>query len=195
MIDRHWYSYHEESILKESTCVKMSLASGVRIAPIRRKNVLPLFAESREVCMSLQFGVSLPQGWNMELAGIKDSIEAYEVMTRVAQTADEVGFASAWLVDHFHTTPRPAQEVTFECWTTTAALARDTTPIRIGQTVTCNGYRNPALLAKMASTVHVLPHWRLTFGIGAGTNTNIAAMATTILILLSACSVSVRLCR
>ena len=84
--------------------------------------------------MSLQFGVSLPQGWNMELAGTKDPIEAYEVMTRVAQTADEVGFASAWLVDHFHTTPRPSQEVTFECWTTTAAVARDTRRIRIGQT-------------------------------------------------------------
>src|SRR6266480_7932613 len=146
----------------------MPFAPGVRNAPIRRKNVLPVFAESREVYMSLQFGVSLPQGWNMELAGIKDPIEAYEVMTRVAQTADEVGFASAWLVDHFHTTPRPSQEVTFECWTTTAAVARDTRRIRIGQTVTCTGYRNPALLAKMASTVDVLSRGRLNFGIGAG---------------------------
>jgi F420-dependent oxidoreductase-like protein len=118
--------------------------------------------------MSLQFGLSLPQGWNMELAGIKDPIEAYEVMTCVAQTADFVGFASAWLVDHFHTTPRPSQEVTFECWTTTAALARDTKRIRIGQTVTCTSYRNPALLAKMASTVDILSHGRLNFGIGAG---------------------------
>ena len=32
--------------------------------------------------MSLKFGVSLPQGWNMELASIKDPVEAYEVMTR-----------------------------------------------------------------------------------------------------------------
>ncbi len=118
--------------------------------------------------MSLQFGISLPQGWNRELANIKDPIEAYEAMTRVAQTADEVGFASAWLVDHFHTAPRPSQEVTFECWTTTSALARDTRRIRIGQTVTCNGYRNPALLAKMASTVDVLSHGRLTLGVGAG---------------------------
>lgn len=118
--------------------------------------------------MSLEFGLSLPQGWTMELASIRDPVEAYEALTRVAQVADEVGFASAWLVDHFHTIPYVSQEVTFECWTTTAALARDTKRIRVGQMVTCNGYRNPALLAKMASTVDVLSHGRLNFGIGAG---------------------------
>lgn len=117
--------------------------------------------------MALQFGISLPQGWIMELANIHKPIEAYETMTRVAQTADELGFASAWLVDHFHTIP-PSQELTFECWTTTAALARDTQRIRIGQMVTCTAYRNPALLAHMASTVDVLAHGRLNFGIGAG---------------------------
>jgi F420-dependent oxidoreductase-like protein len=118
--------------------------------------------------MTLQFGLLAPQGWTMDLVGIKDPVEAYEKMTRVAQTAEEVGFASVWLVDHFHTIPQPSQEVTFECWTTTAALARDTKRIRVGQMVTCNGYRNPALLAKMASTVDVLSHGRLNFGIGAG---------------------------
>jgi F420-dependent oxidoreductase-like protein len=118
--------------------------------------------------MTLTFGVLVPQGWTMDLAKIKDPVEAYEMMTRVAQTADEVGFASAWLVDHFHTSPYPSQEVTFECWVSTAALARDTRSIRIGQMVTCNSYRHPALLAKMASTVDVLSHGRLNFGIGAG---------------------------
>src|SRR6266702_1274696 len=139
-----------------------------RIAPIRKNFLLPCFTESREWFMSLKFGLSLPQGWTMDLASIKDPVEAYEGMTRVAQTADEVGFDSVWLVDHFHTIPHPSQEVTFESWTTTAALARDTKRVRVGQTVTCNGYRNPALLAKMASTVDVLSHGRLNFGIGAG---------------------------
>jgi F420-dependent oxidoreductase-like protein len=64
--------------------------------------------------------------------------------------------------------PTPELETTFECWISTAALARDTTSIRIGQMVTCNSYRNPALLAKMASTVDVMSHGRLDFGIGAG---------------------------
>src|SRR5579859_2642682 len=118
--------------------------------------------------MSLKFGVLVPQGWTMDLADIRDPVEAYETMTSIAQTAEEVGFASVWLVDHFHTTPHPTQEVTFECWTSTAALARDTRSIRIGQMVTCNSYRNPALLAKMASTVDVLSHGRLNFGIGSG---------------------------
>ncbi|GHO98305.1 LLM class F420-dependent oxidoreductase [Reticulibacter mediterranei] len=118
--------------------------------------------------MSLTYGVQLPQGWLMDLVGISDPIEAYETMTRVAQTAEECGYESVWLVDHFHTVPLPSQEVTFECWTSAAALARNTTRIRIGQMVTCNGYRNPALLAKMASTLDVLSHGRLNFGIGAG---------------------------
>jgi F420-dependent oxidoreductase-like protein len=117
--------------------------------------------------MSLHFGVGLPQGWTMDLASIKDPVEAYEATTSVAQTADELGFSSVWLADHFHTVPQPVQEKAFECWTTTAALARDTKRVRIAQ-VTCNGYRNPALLAHMASTVDVLSHGRLDFGIGAG---------------------------
>jgi len=59
-------------------------------------------------------------------------------------------------------------EATFECWTITSTLARDTTRVKVGQMVGCNGYRNPALYAKIASTVDVASHGRLYAGIGAG---------------------------
>src|SRR5258707_482082 len=89
--------------------------------------------------MALKFGLIVPQGWRMDLVGIPDPVEAYETMTRVAQEAEALGFDSIWLFDHFHTVPTPTQEVTFECWTSTAALARDTQRVHIGQMVTCNG--------------------------------------------------------
>jgi F420-dependent oxidoreductase-like protein len=117
--------------------------------------------------MSLKYSIYLPQGVGKELAGFKDPVEAYETLTHVAQTADEYGYESVWVPDHFHTVP-PSQEALFECWTTAAALARDTKRVRIGQMVTGNSYRNPALQAKMASTLDVLSHGRFTFGIGAG---------------------------
>jgi alkanesulfonate monooxygenase SsuD/methylene tetrahydromethanopterin reductase-like flavin-dependent oxidoreductase (luciferase family) len=83
--------------------------------------------------MAVQYGLLVPQGWRMDLVGIADPVEAYETMTRVALEAEALGFASTWLYDHFHTVPTPTQEVTFECWTSTAALARDTRSVRIGQ--------------------------------------------------------------
>jgi F420-dependent oxidoreductase-like protein len=118
--------------------------------------------------MAVKFGVFVPQGWKLDLAGIADPVEQYEAMTRAARTAEEVGFDSIWVYDHFHTVPIVTQETTFECWSITAGLARDTRRVRVGQMVTCNGYRNPALLAKIASTVDVMSQGRLICGLGAG---------------------------
>jgi F420-dependent oxidoreductase-like protein len=117
----------------------------------------------------MRFGVFVPQGWRRDLDRIPDPIEKFEAMTTVAKVADEVGgWDSIWVYDHFHTVPQPSLEATFECWTSTATLSRDTRRVKIGQMVTCNGYRNPALLAKIASTVDVASHGRLYCGFGAG---------------------------
>jgi len=118
--------------------------------------------------MTAKFGVLVPQGWRLDLVDIKDPVEKYEHMTRFGKEAERLGYDSIWVYDHFHTVPKQELETNFECWMSTAALARDTSTIRIGQMVTCNNYRNPALLAKMASTADVMSHGRLDFGIGAG---------------------------
>jgi alkanesulfonate monooxygenase SsuD/methylene tetrahydromethanopterin reductase-like flavin-dependent oxidoreductase (luciferase family) len=99
--------------------------------------------------MAVDFGVFVPQGWRMDLVGIEDPFEQYEAMTRVGKVADETGaYDSIWVYDHFHTGPEPTMNTVFEAWTTCAGLARDTQDVKIGQMVTCNGYRNPAYLAK-----------------------------------------------
>lgn len=118
--------------------------------------------------MTVPFGVFVPQGWRLDLTRIADPVDQYEAMTTVAKVAEESGYDSIWVYDHFHTTPQPEKETTFECWMITAGLARDTSRIRIGQMVTCNGYRPPALMAKMASTADVMSQGRLIFGFGAG---------------------------
>jgi F420-dependent oxidoreductase-like protein len=118
--------------------------------------------------MSVKFGLFVPQGWKMDLVDIDDPVEQYEAMTAVAKRADEGPWESVWVYDHFHTVPEPTMETTFEAWTVSATLARDTERVRIGQMVSCNGYRNPALFAKIASTVDVASGGRLNAGIGAG---------------------------
>src|ERR1700712_466176 len=118
--------------------------------------------------MTTRFGIFVPQGWRMDLVGIGDPVQQWEAMTAVAKAADAGSWDSIWLYDHFHTVPEPSSESTFECWSATAALARDTHRVNIGQMVGCNGYRNPALYAKISSTVDVASHGRLYAGIGAG---------------------------
>ncbi|MEV4351422.1 LLM class F420-dependent oxidoreductase [Actinoplanes sp. NPDC049596] len=118
--------------------------------------------------MSVNFGVFVPQGWKMDLVEIADPEEQYEAMTAVARVADAGPWDSIWLYDHFHTVPEPTLNTTFECWTATSTLARDTSRVNIGQMVGCNGYRQPSLYAKIASTVDVASKGRLYAGLGAG---------------------------
>ena len=116
----------------------------------------------------LTFGVFVPQGWKMELASIDDPQAKWAKAVEIAQLAEELGFDSLWVYDHFHNVPRPAHEAVFECWTTMAAISQRTSRIRLGQMVGCNGYRQPSVLAKITSTIDVISGGRLDWGIGAG---------------------------
>ena len=86
----------------------------------------------------------MPQGWKMELASIDGAAAKWDRAVEIAQLAEELGYDSIWVYDHFHNVPRPAHEAVFECWTTMAAVSQRTSRIRLGQMVGCNGYRNPA---------------------------------------------------
>ena len=116
----------------------------------------------------ITFGVFMPQGWKMELSGIEGAAAKWDAAVAVAVRAEELGYDSIWVYDHFHNVPRPAHEAVFECWTTIAAVSQRTSRIRLGQMVGCNSYRNPGLLAKITSTVDVISGGRLDWGIGAG---------------------------
>ncbi len=104
----------------------------------------------------------------MELSSIEGAAAKWERTVQVARLADELGYDSLWLYDHFHNVPRPSHETVFECWTTLSALSQITRRIRLGQMVGCNSYRNPALIAKITSTLDVVSGGRLEWGIGAG---------------------------
>ncbi len=114
------------------------------------------------------FGAFVPQGWKMELATIDGDAAKWDKAVEIAQLAEQLGYDSVWVYDHFHNIPRPAHEAVFECWTAVTAISQLTSTIRLGQMVGCNGYRNPALLAKITSTVDVISGGRLDWGIGAG---------------------------
>jgi F420-dependent oxidoreductase-like protein len=115
----------------------------------------------------MKLGVITPQGWTGEYDGW-ESQRAWARTVEVAQQAERLGFESVWVFDHVHTTPKPTDEITFESFTTLAALAALTERVRLGQIVICNGFRNPALTAKMASTLDTISGGRFELGIGAG---------------------------
>ena len=115
----------------------------------------------------MQVGVMIPQGWKGEYDGW-DPSAAWARTVELAQQAEELGFESEWVFDHFHTVPEPTDEITFESFSMLAALAMVTDRVRLGHMVICTGFRNPAVTAKMCSTIDVLSGGRFELGIGAG---------------------------
>jgi F420-dependent oxidoreductase-like protein len=102
----------------------------------------------------IKFGVTLPQfgaSWSEARA--------------VAHRADEAGFDSVWLADHFFGV---GGEDPLEAWTEMSAVAAMTKRAELGFLVLCNNYRPPALLAKMATTLDEISDGRLILGYGAG---------------------------
>jgi len=115
----------------------------------------------------MRFGVFIPQGWRLDLAGIAPA-DQWHTMRDLARSVDAGPWESLWVYDHFHTVPVPTEEATHEAWTLMAAFGASTERIRLGQMCTCMAYRNPAYLAKVAATVDHVSGGRLEMGIGAG---------------------------
>jgi alkanesulfonate monooxygenase SsuD/methylene tetrahydromethanopterin reductase-like flavin-dependent oxidoreductase (luciferase family) len=93
----------------------------------------------------------------------------YEEILRTWREADRIPlFEHAWLWDHMVPLRGDVRGAALEAWTLLAALAAQTSRLRLGVIVTSNRLRLPTLLAKMAATVDIVSGGRLVFGIGVG---------------------------
>jgi alkanesulfonate monooxygenase SsuD/methylene tetrahydromethanopterin reductase-like flavin-dependent oxidoreductase (luciferase family) len=98
----------------------------------------------------------------------------WEDVRGFAQDAEAAGVDAVWIADHFLWDGDPwgrddaGKYGSWEAWTTLAALCQVTSRIRLGTLVSCTGYRNPAVLAKMADSVDQMSGGRLVLGLGAG---------------------------
>lgn len=110
------------------------------------------------------FGLQLP---NFTL-GVPDD-ELFERVVEYATIAEETGFSSLWVMDHFYQLPALGGESQpmLEGYTLLGALAARTQRIQLGTLVTGVTYRNPAMLAKIVTTLDVISRGRAALGIGA----------------------------
>lgn len=98
--------------------------------------------------------------------------EIFDSVKRKAQWAENHGYTWFSVMDHLIQIQGVgvADEPFMEGWTTLAALAAETSKIRLSTLVSSVAYRNPSLLVKMTTTLDIISHGRVTFGIGAGWN-------------------------
>jgi F420-dependent oxidoreductase-like protein len=115
----------------------------------------------------MKVGLMAPQGWKGEYDGWA-AADAWTRTVELARQAEDLGFESLWAFDHFHTVPEPTDEMTLESFSVLSALAVITKHARLGHMVICTAFRNPALTAKLASTIDVISGGRFELGIGAG---------------------------
>jgi alkanesulfonate monooxygenase SsuD/methylene tetrahydromethanopterin reductase-like flavin-dependent oxidoreductase (luciferase family) len=115
----------------------------------------------------VHWGVMLAQGWKGELANV-DRDETWAVARDWARRAELLGFHGVWVFDHFQPYPARDDSPVLEAWTTLAALSQVTERVAIGTLVSCAGYRNAQVTAKMAENMAVLSGGRFCLGLGAG---------------------------
>jgi F420-dependent oxidoreductase-like protein len=98
--------------------------------------------------------------------------QLFDGVIEQARAAEEAGFDTVTVMDHLYQIPGvgPVTDPMLEGWSVLAALARETSRVRLGTLVTGVTYRNPALLAKTATTLDVISGGRALFGLGAAWN-------------------------
>jgi F420-dependent oxidoreductase-like protein len=120
--------------------------------------------------MYMQFGLQHPN-YNFDYDG-RNTSQIIDSLKTLATKAENLGFDSFWVMDHFHQIPTVGkqEDPMLEGWTTISVLAGITSRIKLGTLVTGIIYRHPSVLAKMGATLDVLSKGRLFMGIGAAWN-------------------------